>query len=118
MSEFKNLLSKKAAALKYDPDQNGAPIVVASGMGHMAERITETAMQAGVPIYEDDSLATLLTQLELGAEIPEELYQAVVEIYLYFLGFTGDEVSGTSKEPLNNEESKVSAGPGDLPREE
>ncbi|MDD6450338.1 MAG: EscU/YscU/HrcU family type III secretion system export apparatus switch protein [Lachnospiraceae bacterium] len=118
MSEFKNLLSKKAAALKYDPDQNGAPIVVASGMGHMAERITETAMQAGVPIYEDDSLATLLTQLELGSEIPEELYQAVVEIYLYFLGFTGDEVSGTAKEPLNHEESKVSAGPGDLPREE
>ena len=53
----------------------------------MAERITETALEAGVPVYEDDSLATLLTQLKLGAEIPRELYQAIVEIYIYFLGY-------------------------------
>ena len=56
-------------------------------MGYMAERITETALEAGVPVYEDDSLATLLTQLKLGAEIPRELYQAIVEIYIYFLGY-------------------------------
>ncbi len=40
-----------------------------------------------MPIYEDNSLATMLSQLQLGQEIPEALYQAVVDIYLYFLEF-------------------------------
>ncbi len=87
MSEFDDLMRQKAVALKYNPEKNGAPVIVASGMGYMAERITETALEAGVPVYEDDSLATLLTQLQLGAEIPKELYQAIVDIYIYFLGF-------------------------------
>ncbi len=87
MSEFEELMKQKAVALKYNPDKNGAPVIVASGMGYLAERITETAMQAGVPVYEDDSLATLLTQLQLGSEIPAELYQAIVDIYAYFLKY-------------------------------
>ena len=90
MADFSKLMEKKAAALKYDSEKNGAPMIVAAGMGYMAEKITETAMKAGVPIYEDDSIASLLTQMKLGEEIPEELFQAIVEIYLYFLGFTGE----------------------------
>ena len=82
MSGFDELMKKKAVAQK-----NGAPVIVASGMGYMAENITEAAMEAGVPVYEDDSLATLLSQMKLGAAIPQELYQAVVDIYIYFLGF-------------------------------
>lgn len=88
MSESERRPSGRAAALKYDPEKNGAPVVVASGMGYTAEKITETAMRAGVPVYEDDSLATMLTQLKLGAEIPKELYQAIVEIYVYFLKYS------------------------------
>ena len=87
MSGFEELRKKKAVALKYDAQKNGAPVIVASGMGYMAEKITEAAMEAGVPVYEDDSLATLLSQMKLGAAIPQELYQAVVDIYIYFLGF-------------------------------
>ena len=98
MSEFDDLMKKKAVALKYDPQKNGAPVVVASGMGYLAERISEAAMEAGVPVYEDDSLATLLTQLELGAAIPEELYQAIVDIYIYFLGFVPEEVGDETEE--------------------
>ncbi len=90
MADFSKLMEKKAAALKYDSEKNGAPMIVAAGMGYMAEKITETAMKAGVPIYEDDSIASLLTQMKLGEEIPEELFQAIVEIYIYFLGFTGE----------------------------
>ncbi|MCI8869101.1 MAG: hypothetical protein HFF39_00910 [Lawsonibacter sp.] len=78
--------SKKAVALQYEPG-DGAPVVVASGMGYMAEKIVEVAADSGVPIYEDNSLATILTQLKLGQEIPEELYKAIVEIYVYFLHF-------------------------------
>jgi len=56
-------------------------------MGYLAERIVDVAQENGVPVYEDDSLATILTQLRLGQEIPEELYQAIVDIYIYFLNF-------------------------------
>lgn len=87
MSEYKKYLNKKAVALKYT-NKDISPVIVASGMGHMAEKIVEVATENGVPIYEDTSLATILTQLELGQAIPEELYKAVVDIYVYFLKFT------------------------------
>lgn len=77
---------QRAAALRYGAG-DGAPVIVASGMGHLAEKIVEVAADNGVPVYEDTSLATVLSQMQLGREIPEELYQAVVEIYLYFLEF-------------------------------
>lgn len=86
MSRSERQRPKKAVALQYGPD-DAAPVIVASGMGYMAERIVETAAECGVPIYEDNSLSTILTQLQLGQEIPESLYQAVVEIYVYFLHF-------------------------------
>ena len=82
--------SNMAVALQYGAG-DAAPVVVASGMGYMAEKIVETAADAGVPIYEDNSLATALTQLKLGQEIPEELYRAIVEIYVYFLNFDPEE---------------------------
>ena len=76
----------RAVALRYD-EGSGAPVVVASGMGYMAEKIIEVASESGVPVYEDNSLATMLSQLSLGQEIPDSLYRAIVEIYVYFLNF-------------------------------
>lgn len=69
MSGFNDKLNKKAVALRYDVDKNIAPVIVASGMGHVAEKIIEIAGENKVPIYEDTSLTTILTQLELGSEI-------------------------------------------------
>ncbi len=94
MSQFNEVLNKKAVALKYDENRNAAPVIVASGMGYLAEKIVEVANDNGVPMYEDNSLATVLTQLNLGSEIPEELYQAVVDIYAYFLKFVPKEPRG------------------------
>lgn len=94
MSKFNDVLNKKAVALSYDENKNGAPIIVASGMGYVAEKMVEVARESGVPVYEDNSLATMLTQLELGAEIPTELYQAIIDIYVYFLQY----VPGEKKE--------------------
>ena len=90
--------SKKAVALQYEVG-DGAPVIVDSGMGYMAEKIVEVAADSGVPIYEDNSLATILTQLKLGQEIPQELYRAIVEIYVYFLHF--DPNSGKQEEKPN-----------------
>lgn len=107
MSRFENeRLNQKAVALKYD-GTDMAPVVVATGLGYMAERIVQTALEQDVPVYEDTSLATLLSRLELGEEIPPELYQLVVDIYVYFLQFSFDGKKNTqpvSQEPPVEEE--------------
>ena len=72
----------RVAALKYEPDKNAAPTVVAAGSGAIAQRILQVAMENGVTIYQDDTAATLLAKLETGQEIPPELYQIVVNIYI------------------------------------
>ena len=87
MSQFEEL--QKAAALKYSQSpSDSAPVVVASGVGYTAQKIIEIAQDSGVPVFQDDSLASLLSQLRAGTEIPPELYRAIVDLYVYFLGFT------------------------------
>lgn len=96
MSPFEKL--RKAAALKYsDLSEDGAPVVVASGMGSVAREIVKTAEKNGVPVFRDDSLATLLSRMDSGTKIPPELYRAVVDIYVYFLGFTVDAEGNVSR---------------------
>lgn len=112
MSEFKNTLNKKAVAIKYDENKNAAPVIVASGMGYMAEKIIETANESGVPVYEDNSLASILTQLELGAQVPEELYHAIVDIYLYFLDYVPDIKEKFLTENSDDSNSKDFESPG------
>ncbi len=78
----KRLYGQNAAvALKYNPDMNYAPVVVASGLGELAQRIVNIADENGVPIYRDDSVAALLVMLNAGETIPKELYQIVAAIY-------------------------------------
>ena len=76
-----------AVALKYEKDKDNAPRVVAKGLRTKAERILEIAKEAGVPIMRNVPLAHALNRLEIGSEIPEELYDAVAEIldYVYEL---------------------------------
>ncbi len=112
MSQFNDLMNKKAVALTYDEDRHAAPVIVASGTGYMAERIIETAQEAGVPVYEDNSLATVLTQLELGSEIPEQLYQAIVDIYVYFLNFA-DKGKAVAAKPAQEENGQTSEASGE-----
>jgi flagellar biosynthesis protein len=79
------LSSLSVAALKYDKDKHSAPCVVAAGTGYIAQKILQVAIENGVAIYHDDSAATLLAKLEMGQEIPPELYQIVVNIYIHLL---------------------------------
>jgi len=85
MSENKERNSKqpstrKAVALKYDPGENTAPILVAKGKGHLADQILEKAQQHGIPVQEDSSLVEVLSKLDVDQEIPQELYTLVAEI--------------------------------------
>lgn len=86
MSQYKDK-SKHAVALKYDANKNNAPVVIASGSGYIADKVVEMAEESGVPVYRDDSLSILLSQLDIGSEIPEELFSSIVDIYIYFLNF-------------------------------
>ncbi len=79
---------KKAVALSYTEDM-AAPVIVASGSGKVAENILNEAEKSHVPVYEDSKLATILTELELGSEIPRELYEAIARI-LIFVGDMDD----------------------------
>lgn len=76
---------KKAAALRYDYKKESAPRVLAKGEGPIAEKIVDIATEAKIPIVEDAALVSALLVLELGEEIPPELYQAVAKIlsFLY-----------------------------------
>lgn len=74
--------SNSAVALKYNPEKDYTPIVVATGQGHVAEKIINLADENGVPVYRDDSTAAMLTMLNVGQGIPPELYQVVAGIYV------------------------------------
>lgn len=86
MSQYKDN-PKKAVALKYDSNKNNAPIVIASGSGYISEKIVGIAEESGVPVYRDDSLSILLSQLDIGSEVPKELFKSIVDIYIYFLNY-------------------------------
>jgi flagellar biosynthesis protein len=75
----------KAAALKYEIGSDLAPVVVASGYGHVAEKIIGIAEQQGIPVYRDDSVSSLLCMLDIGKSIPTELYEIVARIYIGIL---------------------------------
>lgn len=71
---------KIAAAIKYDIDKDPAPIMLAAGKGPIAEEILKIAEENSIPLYEDASLAKLLTSLDAETEIPPELYVLVAEV--------------------------------------
>ncbi|MGG1215631.1 EscU/YscU/HrcU family type III secretion system export apparatus switch protein [Micromonospora provocatoris] len=82
MSEEKKT-RKEAIALTYKLGQLDSPSVVAKGKGKVAENILARANEHNVPIYEDPNLVQLLGQLDLNESIPEELYQAVAEVFAF-----------------------------------
>ena len=72
-----------AVALHYD--RAGAPRVVAKGRGSIGARIVEIARAHDIPIEENEVLAGALSNVELGEEIPAELYKAVAEVLIFVL---------------------------------
>ncbi len=70
-----------ACALRYDPKETPAPMLLAKGADHLAEKIKEIAREYRVPIRENKPLAqALYKSVEIGQVIPEDLYQAVASI--------------------------------------
>ncbi|MGE6487973.1 EscU/YscU/HrcU family type III secretion system export apparatus switch protein [Paenisporosarcina sp. NPDC076898] len=82
MSE-ENKKTKEVVALTYKQNLENAPTVIAKGKGAIAENLIKIAQEHHIPIQEDPSLVALLGQLDINESIPEELYQAVAEVFAF-----------------------------------
>jgi flagellar biosynthetic protein FlhB len=79
-----------ACALKYDPDSDNAPVLVAKGLDLVALRIRELAEQHDITIVENPPLArALYAAVEIDREIPPEHYKAVAEVISYVFRLKG-----------------------------
>jgi flagellar biosynthesis protein len=71
---------KKAVALRYDPQEDSVPVLVAKGKGYLAERIIAIAQEHGIHVQQDPNLVDLLLGLEIEDAIPPQLYQVVARV--------------------------------------
>ena len=71
---------KSAVSLQYKKGENSAPKVTAKGQGWVAEKIIKMAQENNIPIREDKDLFQLLSELDVGQEVPESLYKVVAEL--------------------------------------
>jgi flagellar biosynthesis protein len=81
---------KKAVALKYDRLRDEVPKVKASGQERIAEKILELAQEHGIPIHDDPDLVEVLSSLDVGQEIPSEIYVAVAELLAFVYSSNSD----------------------------
>lgn len=70
----------QVAALRYDTERENAPRLVARGAGLTAEKILALAADHGIPVRQDPTLVSILGALDVGAEIPPDLYGLIAEV--------------------------------------
>ena len=76
----KNKTKTSAVSLQYNPSGDRVPKVTAKGQGWVAEKIIAIAQEQNIPIKKDKDLMELLEKIDIGQEIPEELYKIVAEL--------------------------------------
>ncbi|WP_158966914.1 EscU/YscU/HrcU family type III secretion system export apparatus switch protein [Paraglaciecola sp. L3A3] len=75
---------KSAVGIKYQQgDSSQAPKVIAKGFGELADEIVAIAQQNGVLVHQDPYLSDFLTSLDLGQEIPDQLYHVIAELIAF-----------------------------------
>jgi len=75
---------KKATAIKYENGYD-APIITAAGIGYIADEILRAAEENKVAIVQNEELANLLSNVDIGSEIPVELYDAIAKVIAYVM---------------------------------
>lgn len=78
----RELEGPSAVALRYNEGEDEKPIVVAHGRGAIAQRILELAKENDVPMQEDPSLVSDLIDMDLGANVPPQLYHVIAEVLI------------------------------------
>ena len=82
MDDKEKIIKKRAVALKYDTE-DVAPKVVGKGKGYVAEKLLEQARQNRIPVYKDPDLVKDLMGVEIGGNIPPELYEVVASVLVF-----------------------------------
>lgn len=105
--ENENLAEKIAVSLQYDSEDSSAPKVTAKGTGLIAQQIIDTAEQHNIPIQKDHELVELLSQVELDAEIPATLYEAVAQVLVFAYQVSGklDSPTEQKQNPQHNSDN-------------
>ncbi len=85
-----------AVAVRYDEKTMDAPVVTAKGQVRIAEKIVEVAKKNHVPIMRNVPLAWGLWEVQLGREIPEDLYDTMAEVLNWVYQLAEEEKSGRS----------------------
>jgi len=80
---MKKSINSKAVALKYKAYEDLAPKVIAKGQGEIARKIIEKAQEFDVPIFQNETLANMLLSVEVDESIPPQMYNAVVEVFVW-----------------------------------
>lgn len=83
---------KRAVAIKYNKE-DVAPKVIAKGKGIVAEKILEKG--GDIPVFEDEALVNELDKIDIGSNIPPELYEAVAQVLIFISEL--DRQNGKSK---------------------
>ncbi len=78
-------MDKKAVALKYENQRTSAPKVIAKGKGAIAQKIVEKADEYEIPIFQNETLANSLMEIELDEQIPPRLYKAIAEVFVWLM---------------------------------
>ena len=79
-----------AVALRYRPEQDNAPVVLAMGLDELALRIVQVAEENQISVVENVAVArALYASAELNREIPPELYGAVADVLVYLYRMNG-----------------------------
>ncbi|MCL2097018.1 MAG: EscU/YscU/HrcU family type III secretion system export apparatus switch protein [Oscillospiraceae bacterium] len=96
-----NNKKNSAVALKYE-NEFKAPKIIAKGSGYIADKIVETAEAGGVFVHTDENLAESLNKLELGGDVPPELFEVVAQIYIF-----ADKIDAVMAEENNKNIRKI-----------
>ena len=88
MKKNKNYQIKSAVSLQYKKESNTAPKVTAKCQGWVAEKIIKMAQERNIPIREDKDLLNLLSEIDVGKEVPESLYKVVAELWPGYINLT------------------------------
>ncbi len=80
MKKDSSASNKSAVSLQYNKGNNRAPKVTAKGQGWVADKIIKMARENNIPIREDKDLLNLLSEIDIGQEVPESLYKVVAEL--------------------------------------
>ena len=86
-----------AIAIKYDREKDNAPRVIAKGLRLKAEKLREIAKQYNIPVMKNVALASALYRVEVGQEVPEELYDAVAEVLNFVMALKQEHEAGQKK---------------------